>query len=170
MEEAPVFYRIFGGNGYGKTSYIFDRLSELSKSIIVESIGEIVDGTLVPVPQNEDDATYADKILAEDEIIDWSKSCRQVHNRIRGLSPFPGAKTTLSGSLVKIYASSPVDFSAPDSAKPGEVVECRKSHLYVKCGDTCIALHTLKPEGAKLLTSTDMINGRKVKMGDIFGE
>jgi methionyl-tRNA formyltransferase len=49
-------------------------------------------------------------------------------------------------------------------------VECKKSRLYVKCGEGCIALQTLKPEGAKLLTSADMINGRKVKAGDVFGD
>lgn len=152
------------------TGDIFDRLAEISKPLIVKAVEEIVDGTLTPVPQNESEATHADKIRPEDEVIDWTKPCREVHNRIRGLSPFPGAKTTLGTSLVKIYASSVVDFKALDGAKCGEVVECRKSSLFVKCGDGCIALHTLKPEGAKLLTSTDMINGRKVKLGDIFGE
>lgn len=151
------------------TGDIFDRLAELSKSLVVETIDEIVEGKVVAVPQNEDEATYAAKISPEDEIIDWTESAKHVHNRIRGLSPFPGAKTTLGGKLVKIYASSVTDHAAPEGAVSGEVVECKKSVLLVKCGDSCIALHTLKPEGSKMLTSTDMINGRKVALGDVFG-
>lgn len=150
------------------TGDIFDRLAEISRPLIVEAVSEIVQGKLIPVPQNEAEATHADKIRPEDEIIDWSKSAREVHNKIRGLSPFPGAKTTLGGKLVKVYASSLIDFEAPATAGIGEVVECRKASLFVKCGDSCIALQSLKPEGAKLLSSTDMINGRKVSLGDIF--
>ena len=150
------------------TGDIFDKLAQLGKDVIAQTVTDIADGKIVPVPQNEAEATHAAKILPEDEIIDWSKSVTQVHNRIRGLAPFPGAKTTLSGKLVKVYASSFTDFKAPDEAKCGEVVECRKSNLFVKCADGCIALQTLKPEGSKLLTSADMINGRKVCLGDIF--
>lgn len=151
------------------TGDIFDRLAEASKSLIVTAVEEIVEGKLIPIPQNDAEATHADKIRPEDEVIIWSESAVAVHNRIRGLAPFPGAKTTLEGSLVKIYASSLIDFEPPLDAKVGEVVECKKSRLYVKCGEGCIALQTLKPEGAKLLTSADMINGRKVKLGDVFG-
>ncbi len=151
------------------TGDIFDRLAEISKSLIVTAVGEIVEGKLIPIPQNDAEATHADKIRPEDEIINWNESAAAVHNRIRGLAPFPGAKTTLEGILVKIYASSLIDFEAPLDAKVGEVVECKKSRLYVKCGEGCIALQTLKPEGAKMLTSADMINGRKVKQGDVFG-
>ncbi len=150
------------------TGDIFDRLAEVSKSLIVEAVSEIAEGKLTPIPQNEAEATHADKISPEDEIIDWTKSAREVHNKIRGLSPFPGAKTTLSGKLVKVYASSYTDFTAPENAKCGEVVECKKSSLFVKCKDGCLALQSLKPEGSKLLSSTDMINGRKISLGDIF--
>lgn len=150
------------------TGDIFDRLAETGKNIIARTVNEIVQGELIGVPQNEAEATHAPKILPEDEIIDWTKSARTVHNTIRGLAPFPGAKTTLSGKLVKIYASSFTDFAAEDEAKCGQVVECKKNSLIVKCGDGCLALQTLKPEGSKLLTSTDMINGRKVMLGDIF--
>ena len=150
------------------TGDIFDRLADMARKTIAQTVAEIAEGTLVGVPQNEAEATYAQKILPEDEIIDWSKSARTVHNTIRGLAPFPGAKTTLSGKLVKIYASSFTDFMAEDEAKCGQVVECKKNSLIVKCGDGCLALQTLKPEGSKLLTSTDMINGRKVALGDIF--
>ncbi len=150
------------------TGDIFDKLALLGKNIIAETVTDIADGKITPVPQEHDKATHAAKILPEDEVISWSESTEKVHNRIRGLAPFPGAKTTLAGKLVKVYASSFTDFNAPENSKCGEVVECRKSSLFVKCGDGCIALQTLKPEGSKLLTCTDMINGRKVNLGDIF--
>lgn len=150
------------------TGDIFDRLAQVGKDTIAGTIEEIVDGKLTAVAQNESEATYASKILPEDENIDWSLTPAEVHNRIRGLAPFPGAKTTLDGKIVKIYASSFTDFKAPENAVFGEIVECKKNSLFVKCKDGCIALQTLKPEGSKLLTCTDMINGRKVALGDIF--
>ena len=151
------------------TGDIFDRLASISKDIIAQTVNDIAEGKLTAVPQKEEEATYAAKILPEDEIIDWSLSAKKVHDTIRGLAPFPGAKTTLSEKLIKIYASAVSDFKAPESAKIGEVVECKKNNLTVKCGEGCISLYSLKPEGSKLLTSTDMINGRKVSLGDIFG-
>lgn len=150
------------------TGDIFDRLAKLGRDVIAETVSDIAEGKITPVPQNEAEATHAAKILPEDEIIKWDESVVSVHNRIRGLAPFPGAKTTLDGRLVKIYASSFTDFKSPENAKYGEVVECRKNSLFVKCLDGCIALQTLKPEGSKLLTATDMINGRKVSLGNIF--
>ena len=150
------------------TGDIFDRLAQVGKDTIAGTIEEIVDGKLTAVAQNESEATYASKILPEDENIDWSLTPAEVHNRIRGLAPFPGAKTTLDGKIVKIYASSFTDFKAPENAVFGEIVECKKNNLFVKCKDGCIALQTLKSEGSKLLTCTDMINGRKVALGDIF--
>ena len=150
------------------TGDIFDRLAEVSKSLIVEAVSEIAGGKLTPIPQNEEEATYADKISPEDEIIDWTKSAREVHNKIRGLSPFPGAKTTLSEKLIKIYASSVINFEASGDAICGQVVECKKNSIIVKCGEGYLSLWSLKPEGSKLLSSTDMINGRKIALGDLF--
>ncbi len=152
------------------TGNLFDRLAVLSKELIVDAVKEIYEGKLTPVKQNESEATYADKITAEEEIIDFTKSCREVHNRIRGLSPFPGARTFLGGKLFKIYASSYTDYAAPEDASCGEVVVCAKGRLFVKCADGCLALQSLKPEGSKLLTAADVINGRKVALGDVFGE
>lgn len=150
------------------TGDIFDKLALLGKNIIADTVTDISEGKITPVPQDDSLATHAAKILPEDEVINWNETVQQVHNRIRGLAPFPGAKTTLSGKLVKIYASSFTDFEAAEDAVCGQIVECRKSSLFVKCSDGCIALQTLKPEGSKLLTATDMINGRKVSLGDIF--
>lgn len=150
------------------TGDIFDKLALMGKNIIAQTVTDIADGKITPVPQNEDEATHAAKILPEDEVINWNKTVLEVHNTIRGLAPFPGAKTTLAGKLLKVYASSFTDFKAPETAVCGEVVECRKNNLFVKCADGCIALQTLKPEGSKLLTSTDMINGRKIALGDIL--
>ena len=150
------------------TGDIFDKLALLGKNIIADTVTDISEGKITPVPQDDSLATHAAKILPEDEVINWNETVQQVHNRIRGLAPFPGAKTTLSGKLVKIYASSFTDFKAPEDAVCGQIVECRKSSLFVKCSDGCIALQTMKPEGSKLLTAADMINGRKVSLGDIF--
>lgn len=169
MDTGAILMTVKTAIGENETAgELFDRLAEMSRPLIVEAVQKLADGKLVPVPQDEDGATYAQKITAEEEEIDWTLPAAKVHDRIRGLSPFPGARTDLSGKRLKVYASKVVDFIAPESAVCGEVVVCKKGDLFVKCGTGCVALTSVKPEGGKLLTAQDLINGRKVAPGDIL--
>ena len=84
---------------------LFDRLAILGGQAIVEALEIIADGRAVYTPQQESQATHYPMISKEDGKIDWSKSAREVFNKMRGFTPWPSAFTTLDGKLFKILNS-----------------------------------------------------------------
>lgn len=151
------------------TGEMYDTLSEIGGELIVETMEKIRSGSLVKTKQNDALSTYASKITTEDEIVDWSKSAISIHNTIRGLFPFPVAKTTLNGKIIKLCSSRlcPEELEC-SNALCGEIVKASKGSVIVKCGEGLLYLDSMKPEGSKQLTASDMINGRKIALGDRF--
>ena len=80
---------------------LHDRLSILGTKLLIETIHKIVEGSINPIAQNEDEVTYAYNITREEEKIDFNKSIIDIFNQIRGLSPTPGAYAILDGEVVK---------------------------------------------------------------------
>lgn len=114
-----------------------------------------------------DNFTYAEKITKEDCLIDFSMTVKQVHDKIRGLSPIPVAFTkTPDGKILKVTKShiSDTDYSGDC----GEIVSLNKG-IFVKCFDGTIVLDEIVPEGKGKMSAGDYINGRKIKLGDILG-
>ena len=81
---------------------LFGTLAEAGAALMVEAMARLADGTLETVPQSEDGVTYADKVGKEEARIDWSRPAVEVARHVNGLSPFPGAWTTLAGERVKL--------------------------------------------------------------------
>ena len=151
------------------TGEMYDSLAALGGRLIVEVMDMLRCGTLCPVKQDDSLATYAAKITSEDEFVDWSKSAAEVHNLIRGLFPFPTAKTLYDGKIMKL-CSAHICQDAPEGAGgvPGEIVLAAKGKIIVKCGEGYIYLDSLKPEGSREMSALDMINGRKIAAGSVF--
>ena len=84
---------------------LHDRLSLMGKELLLETIPDLIKGKIKPIPQNEEEVTYAWNITREEEKIDFTKPTLDIYNQIRGLSPFPGSYAILDGKIVKIYAS-----------------------------------------------------------------
>src|SRR5690606_27075105 len=80
---------------------LHDRLAREGAELLVETLSLLEKGELVPVPQEERLATYAPKLEEKDFILDWSGSTRSLCNRIRALDPWPGARTSLAGKMLK---------------------------------------------------------------------
>ncbi len=153
------------------TGKVFDDLANIGAKLLVETLCELENGTVKPVKQDSQNATYAEKITPEECLVDFSKTSESVHNRIRGLSPFPGAYTYLSGKILKLYESRVFEGNVPERAQPGEVIESgKKGVVAVKCGNGAVEIGFFKPEGKGKLSATDMINGRKISVGTILGK
>ncbi len=93
---------------------VYDRLMHIGADMVIETVESILDGTLETRPQPEGEFTPAPKIFKEDCRIDWNRSAREIHNHIRGLSPYPAAFSALEDEEgknidVKIFESLPVD-------------------------------------------------------------
>lgn len=146
---------------------VHDRLMALGAEMTLKTVDDICAGTLTTKPQPEGEFIPAPKIFRDDCRIDWNRTAREVHNHIRGLSPYPAAWTEfrdINGKVLecKIFEAVPVDIAsipnAADSLKPGTVVP-NKKRLIVATADGAIEILSLKPAGKKQMPSAAFLLG-----------
>lgn len=150
--------------GINETSgELFDRLSIMGGPLILETLAAIENGEVTPVKQNESLATHTSKIDKSLCPIDFSKSAFEVHNKIRGLNPWPVATTVINGKRVKVYSSEICE----KSGKAGTIISTKP--LIVACGDGSVEICEIQPEGKKRMTAEAFIAGHKISVGDEIG-
>ncbi len=144
---------------------LHDKLSVLGAEILEKTINNLLAGTLSAEKQNHDQFTYAPMLSKELSPIDWNLSAKEIHNKIRGLSPWPSANAKLCGKTVKIHKSI---LTNENGGKPGEIIKADKK-LIVSCGDgKCIEIVELQAEGKKSMSAADYLRGNPVKPGTLF--
>lgn len=144
---------------------LHDRVSALGAEVLEQTIAALQNGELKPEKQNHAEFTYAPMLSKELSPIDWNLPAREVHNKIRGLSPWPSATAVLNGKKVKIHRSVLV---SEKGGATGEVAENGK-RLVVACGDgECIEILSIQAEGKKAMSAADFMRGNPVNIGDKF--
>lgn len=147
---------------------VHDKLGEAGARVLLRTLDAAKRGELHPIPQNDADATYAAKIEKAECLVDWTWDAARLHDKIRGLSPFPLAYTTLpGGKLLKIVRAHPEEADA--SAPAGTVIAADKSGIRVACGRGVLVIETATPEGKKAQSAADLVNGRQIAAGDKLG-
>jgi len=144
---------------------VHDRMAELGGEAVVETVRQIDAGTVETKPQDDENATPAPKIHDEDCEIPWDRSAEDVHNHVRGLSPYPGAWTMHEDTRLKLYRTRRAD----GSGAPGEVIEA-DNRLVVACGTGAVEVLTLQQPGRKRLDAEDFLNGYALSAGDRLGD
>jgi methionyl-tRNA formyltransferase len=144
-----------------------ERLAEIGAPLLVDSIHRYAAGELQPQEQDHSRATYAPKLANEETKIDWSKSAPDVRNLIRGLSPEPGAWTTIYGQRLKIFRAAQTD---PDELEPADL-EIRDGELVVGTGTGALRLDEVQPAGKRRMSGADFARGlrlpqRKAQAGE----
>jgi methionyl-tRNA formyltransferase len=132
-----------------------DRLSQMGAKLIVETLQQINAGTAKRVPQCNEKATYVSVLKKELSKIDWGCPAQQIHNLVRGLSPWPVASTEYHGKLLKIHKSAVVsDFQ-------GVAGEIANSDGFVVCcgNNTALELVEVQYEGGKKMSGKDFLRG-----------
>ena len=146
---------------------VHDKLGECGAALIVKTLDALEDGSAARIPQDDALATYAAKITKETCAVDFTKSAREVHNLIRGLSPIPLALThTPDGKLLKITKAEICE-EAETHENAGEVLSL-DGKIRVACGTGSINLLGVLPEGKSRMSASDFIRGRKLSVGDIL--
>lgn len=135
-----------------------DRLAQLGADVMARALAALERGGLQFVAQAEHGVEYAKKILNEDCRIHWANPARDVHNHIRGLSPFPGAFTFADfgkgPERVKILRTERVDGKGEAGALIGD-------DLTVACGDSAVRILNLQRAGAKPMSAEEFLRGVK---------
>ncbi|HEX8334199.1 MAG TPA: methionyl-tRNA formyltransferase [Segetibacter sp.] len=141
---------------------VHDRMKVIGAQLLVKTIKGIAEGNLSEQPQSLTNAElkHAPKIFTETCIIDWNKTTTEVHNLIRGLSPFPGAITKLNGKLLKIYKSEKVE--ATVNHQPGEIITDNKKYLKFACADGYISVLEMQAEGKKRMAVEEYLRGNRI--------
>lgn len=136
------------------------------------ALEEYSQGKLSPIQQDEEAATYCEKIATSMGEIDWKKSGPELRNMARAFQERPGIYTFLNGRKVKLWVdlSLPQEsFSKPQgSFKPGEIVNTGPA-IFVSCRDALLPVASLQPEGKKRLSASEFLNGYRIAPGDLFG-
>jgi methionyl-tRNA formyltransferase len=139
---------------------VHDRMKETGAKLLVKTVAGLADGSLKETPQANITTLslkHAPKIFTETCKINWSKSVDEVHNLIRGLSPYPAAFTELEGKTLKIFRSRK-EKVLPQNAV-GSFQTDKKSFLKFACPDGYIQIEELQLEGKKKMKTEDFLRG-----------
>lgn len=147
---------------------IHDRLASVGAELLVKTLGGLERGEITPEVQDHSLATYAAKIEKSDCELDFSRSAKELHDVIRGLSPIPLCFThTPDGKLLKVVKSHVFDLDGAHTVPAGTVIYVGED-IKVACGKGTLSLLTVVPEGKGKMSAADFVRGRKIACGDIL--
>jgi methionyl-tRNA formyltransferase len=147
------------------TGEVHDKMKTIGAALLVETVKGFVEGSLVEKPQSgvnnpeTGEIKHAPKIFTETCKIDWNKSVDEIHNLIRGLSPYPGAFSLLNGKMLKIYRSKKEKCSITHPI--GEALSDGKTFVKFTCNNGYIYITELQLEGKKKMTVEEFLRGYK---------
>ncbi|MBQ3948248.1 MAG: methionyl-tRNA formyltransferase [Ruminococcus sp.] len=142
---------------------LYSRLSIMGGEVLEETINALENGTLAPEVQDESQTCYSPMIKKEMSALDFTKSAKEIHNTIRGVTGF----TMLEGKRLKVFKSEILDKIASDAAD-GEIVD--EKNFTVKCGDGgLVTFLEVQPEGKKRMKTEDFLRGKKITKGTQLG-
>lgn len=137
---------------------LHDKMMHVGAETVVKTLDLIVSGNAKTTEQAKGHYPEAPKIFTETCKIDFSKKAQEVHNLIRGLSPYPCAFTEFNGKKLKVYKSQITEIP---SIRTGNIEIIGKDKIYADCADFKIELKEIQLEGKRRMESTDFINGLK---------
>ena len=140
---------------------VHDRMMHLGADAVLETVRRIEAGTAAPQPQDDRLATPAPKLFKDDARIPWQRPATDVHNHVRGLSPYPGAWTEHGGTLLKIYRTRPAEGNGP----PGTVLQS-DVRLVVACGEGAVEVLEVQQEGKRRMAAEDFLRGYDLAKGE----
>jgi methionyl-tRNA formyltransferase len=150
------------------------RLAEIGGRLVVRTLDLLETGGIEPRPQpaNPADAadavTYAPRLTRDSGRVDWGLTAREIHDRLRAYTPWPGLTAGLRGEPVKIVAAEPLAERAGEA--PGVILGLRGGRLLaVACGGgTALGLAELQRPGKRALRAADFVNGERLRAGESF--
>jgi len=137
---------------------LHDALAALGAKMMVEALAGIADGTLVPVPQTEEGATYAAKLQRDEGRLDWSRPAEELDRTIRALNPWPGVWFEHDGQRIKVLAAE-ID---GQSGEPGTVLDDR---MTIACGDGALRPLVVQRPGKASAETAAFLRGYALAVG-----
>ncbi len=147
---------------------LFDRLCGLGAEAIVEAIAKIEEGSIVPVKQNEDEATHAKMLTKAMGEMDFGREAVVLERLVRGLNSWPSAYTYYKGKTMKIWRAKVVPNETVD-ATIGTIIAKDKESFTIACQKDALKVLEIQPEGKRRMSVKDFMLGCKVELGEKLG-
>lgn len=171
LDTGPMLLKATTPIGPEETADVLSRrLSEIGAELLMRTLPPWFAGELVPERQDDAAASYAPMLKKEMATLDWSQSAETLHDRVRGLFPWPGTTTTLAGQVVKILAATVGDRS-PGDAAPGTVIGLSDAGWEVACGTGTLLVSQVQIPGKKPQAAAEAARGLRIlQVGTRLGE
>ena len=162
LDAGPVYAQCEVSIGEHTAGSLHDALAEAGGELLLTVLDQLRDGSAQPREQDESRVTYAAKLAKEDGYIDWARPAAEVHARIRGVTPWPGARlqARFDGQdelLPLLLQPGRVDEPC-DGVQPGSLRTDKKG-LCVACADRWYRLLVVRPQGRKDMEAAAFVNG-----------
>jgi methionyl-tRNA formyltransferase len=170
LDAGPMLAKAHRPIGPDESSETVEReLAVMGAGLLVQTVDALAAGTAVEIPQDDTRASYAPRLTKEEGLLDFTRPALDVHNRIRGLRPWPGAYTFRDGRRLGVVrarlSSHPVQ-----TAQPGTCIDATADGLTIACGDgLAIDVLQLQPEGRRVMTAGEYLAGHGRLAGCRFG-
>jgi methionyl-tRNA formyltransferase len=138
---------------------LYERMMDRGAELMWNTIQGLLQGSIMPIPQNESQASPAPKIFREDCRINPQEKAAFIHNQVRGLSPFPGAFLEWHGKNLKIHETRQTEKKC-ENTDPGKL-QSEDSRLFIACGDEWLEILELQPEGKRKMIAREFLAGNK---------
>ncbi|KAA1190568.1 methionyl-tRNA formyltransferase [Pseudohalioglobus sediminis] len=137
---------------------LHDTLAELGAPLLCEVLADLPGWQARAVQQDDDAATYADKILKSEAAVDWSRPAVELDRCIRAFNPFPICFTHLQDKRVKIWRARPAG-TAPLPEPPGTILQAGRDGILVSCGEGQLLIEQLQLPGSRPMEVAEVLNG-----------
>lgn len=174
LDAGPMLARVTRAIGPDETSDVVeDALAELGAQLLITVLEQMAAGTAREEPQDDTKATYAHRLTKEEGLLDWSQPAAAIHNRVRGLHPWPHGYTYLRGERL-IVCRTRVDSAgreAPPHEPGGTIMGIDQDAIHVATGEGgALAVTEIQPEGRRAMRVHDFIQGHRVAAGEVFAQ
>ena len=168
LDAGGMFATVTRPIGPDETSDVVESaLADMGAELLVTVVEQLGSGTAREEPQDDTQATYASRLTKEEGLIDWTRSASDLHNRVRGLYPWPHAYTFFKGPRLVVLRSVVADASA-SATSPGTILRATSEAIHVATGDGELAILEVQPEGRRAMRAHDFLLGHRLATGETF--
>jgi methionyl-tRNA formyltransferase len=172
LDAGGMFATVTRPIGPDETSDVVETaLADMGAALLVTVVDQLASGAAREEPQDETQATYASRLTKEEGLIDWAEAASRIHNRVRGLYPWPHAYTFLNGTRLIVLRSTVATRNAGTAASsPGTILGTASEAIHVATGDGELAILEVQPEGRRAMRVHDFLLGHRLAAGETFSD
>lgn len=158
MDAGPILQQEkYDLSGTETSGELHDQLSQLGARLLLTTLNQLEKNNIVPIPQDDKQATFARKIEKQEAMIDWKKSAVDIFNQIRAFNPWPIATTHLLNQSLRIFKAAVSNKKT--NVQPGTFLGFENNALCIATGNGILEIQSLQLPGKKEMSASDFMHG-----------